>query len=92
MKTEQKIKWWKLSKEECCEDFRREVRADLGHEEEFLIGDSADWETTATTVIRETGRKVLSISSGQRKEDKETWWWNNEVQESVQKKRIAKKK
>ncbi|KAK3523638.1 hypothetical protein QTP70_005838 [Hemibagrus guttatus] len=43
-----------------------------------------DWESTAE-VIRETGRKVL-------KEDKETWWWNEEVQDSVQRKRLAKKK
>lgn len=34
-------------------------------------------------VIRATGRKVLGISSGQTKEDKETWWWNNEVHKSV---------
>ena len=50
VKTELKIKCWKLRKEECCEDFRREVRAFLGHVVEFLD----DWETT-TTVIRETG-------------------------------------
>ncbi|KAK3544230.1 hypothetical protein QTP86_008321 [Hemibagrus guttatus] len=43
-------------------------------------------------VIRETGRKVLGVSSGRRKEDKETWWWNEEVQDSVQRKRLAKKK
>ncbi|KAK3531807.1 hypothetical protein QTP70_029729 [Hemibagrus guttatus] len=50
-----------------------------------------DWEATAE-VIRETGRKVLGVSSGRRKEDKETWWWNEEVQDSVQGKRLAKKK
>ncbi|KAK3571138.1 hypothetical protein QTP86_003097 [Hemibagrus guttatus] len=43
-------------------------------------------------VIRETGRKVLGVSSGRRKEDKETWWWNGEVQDSIQRKRLAKKK
>ncbi|KAK3508061.1 hypothetical protein QTP70_011856 [Hemibagrus guttatus] len=52
---------------------------------------SDDWETTAE-VIRETGRKVLGVSSGKRKEDKETWWWNEEVQDSIQRKRLAKKK
>ena len=87
VKTEQKIKWWKLTKEEWCADFRTEVRAVLGHVEEL----PDDWETTAT-VIRETGRKVLSMSSGQRKEDKETWWWNSEIEESVQRKRLAKKR
>ncbi|KAK3522429.1 hypothetical protein QTP86_010639 [Hemibagrus guttatus] len=50
-----------------------------------------DWETTAE-VIRETGRKVLGVSSGRRKEDKETRWWNEEVQDSIQRKRLAKKK
>ncbi|KAK3566081.1 hypothetical protein QTP86_025534, partial [Hemibagrus guttatus] len=50
-----------------------------------------DWETTAE-VIRKTGRKVLGVSSGRRKEDKETWWWNEEVQDSIQRKRLAKKK
>ncbi|KAK3558630.1 hypothetical protein QTP86_022058 [Hemibagrus guttatus] len=50
-----------------------------------------DWETTAE-VIRETGRKVLSVSSGRRKEDKETCWWNEEVQDSIQRKRLDKKK
>ncbi|KAK3514247.1 hypothetical protein QTP70_011840 [Hemibagrus guttatus] len=48
-----------------------------------------DWETTAE-VIRETGRKVLGVE--RRKEDKETWWWNEEVQDSIQRKRLAKKK
>ncbi|KAK3563688.1 hypothetical protein QTP86_034395 [Hemibagrus guttatus] len=38
------------------------------------------------------GRKVLGVSSGRRKEDKETWWWNEEVQDSIQRKRLAKKK
>ncbi|MCJ8736328.1 hypothetical protein PDJAM_G00258270 [Pangasius djambal] len=50
-----------------------------------------DWETTAE-VIRVTGRKVLGVSSGRRKEDKKTWWWNEEVQDSIQRKRLAKKK
>ncbi|KAK3558530.1 hypothetical protein QTP86_019000, partial [Hemibagrus guttatus] len=42
--------------------------------------------------MKETGRKVLGVSSGRRKEDKETWWWNEEVQDSVQRKRLGKKK
>ena len=46
---------------------------------------------TTANVIRETGRRVLGVSSG-RKVDKGTWWWNEEVQECIQKKRLAKKK
>ncbi|KAK2922282.1 hypothetical protein Q8A73_001767 [Channa argus] len=37
------------------------------------------------------GRRVLGVSSGKRKVDKETWWWNEEVQERIQRKRLAKK-
>ncbi|KAK3531995.1 hypothetical protein QTP86_002262 [Hemibagrus guttatus] len=84
---EKKTKWWKLKKEECCEEFRQKLRQALGGQ--VLLPD--DWETTAE-VIRETGRKVLGVSSGRRKEDKETWWWNEEVQDSVQRKRLSKKK
>ncbi|KAK3533820.1 hypothetical protein QTP70_031295, partial [Hemibagrus guttatus] len=84
---EKKTKWWKLIKEECCEEFRQKLRQALGGQ--VVLPD--DWETTAE-VIRETGRKVLGVSSGRRKEDKETWWWNEEVQDSIQRKRLAKKK
>ncbi|KAK3507843.1 hypothetical protein QTP70_001395 [Hemibagrus guttatus] len=84
---EKKTKWWKLKKEECCEEFREKLRQALGGQ--VVLPD--DWETTAE-MIRETGRKVLGVSSGRRKEDKETWWWNEEVQDSIQRKRLAKKK
>ncbi|KAK3549102.1 hypothetical protein QTP70_031897 [Hemibagrus guttatus] len=84
---EKKTKWWKLKKEECCEEFRQKLRQALAGQ--VVLPD--DWETTAE-VIRETGRKVLDVSSGRRKEDKKTWWWNEEVQDSIQRKRLAKKK
>ncbi|MCJ8729266.1 hypothetical protein PDJAM_G00104150 [Pangasius djambal] len=80
-------RWWKLKKEECCEDFRQKLRQALSGQ--VVLPD--DWETTAE-VIRVTGRKVLGVSSGRRKEDKETWWWNEGVQDSIQRKRLAKKK
>ncbi|KAK3566968.1 hypothetical protein QTP86_007811 [Hemibagrus guttatus] len=82
-----KTKWWKLKKEECCEELRQKLRQALGGQ--VVLPD--DWETTAG-VIRETGKKVLGVSSGRRKEDKETWWWNEEVQDSIQRKMLAKKK
>ena len=86
-KAEPWIKWWKLKKEDCCEEFREEIRRDLGGKEEL----PDDWTNTAN-VVRETARKVLGVSSKQRKEDKETWWWDEEVQESIRKKRLAKKR
>ncbi|KAB5517594.1 hypothetical protein PHYPO_G00168920 [Pangasianodon hypophthalmus] len=84
---EKKIKWWKLKKEECCENFRQKLRQTLGGQ--VVLPD--DRETTAE-VIRVTARKVLGVSSGRRKDDKETWWWNEEVQDSIQRKRLAKMK
>ena len=86
-KREQRIKWWKLKKEECCVEFREEVRQALGGRKHLPVG----WAATAE-VVRETARKVLGMSSGKRKQEKETWWWNEEVQESIQRKRLAKKK
>lgn len=59
---EQKTKWWKLRNESCCEDFRKELRQAHGGREDL----PDDWATTAN-VIRQTGRKVLGVSSRQRK-------------------------
>ncbi|KAK3571184.1 hypothetical protein QTP86_004892 [Hemibagrus guttatus] len=75
---EKKTKWWKLKKEECYEEFRQKLRQALGGQ--IVLPD--DWETTAE-VIRETGRKVLGVSSGRR---------TVLVQDSIQRKRLAKKK
>eukprot|EP00064_Thunnus_orientalis_P026187 superscaffoldBa00015694_g26675 len=88
MKAEPKIKWWNLTKEDCV-GFREELRQVLGGNEELPDG----WEVLGTTaeVARETARKVFGVSPGQRKEDKETWWWDEDVQESIQRKRLAKK-
>ena len=84
---EKRTKWWKLRKEECCKEFRKELKKALGGTKEL----PDDW-VAAATVIRQTGRKVLGVSSGQVKDSKETWWWNEEVQEVIQRKRLAKKK
>ena len=86
-KIERKIKWWKLKREECGAEFREEVRQALGGREELPAG----WAATAD-VMRETAKKVFGMSAGKRKKDKETWWWNEEVQESIQRKKLAKKK
>ncbi|KAI5094883.1 hypothetical protein C0J45_14958 [Silurus meridionalis] len=87
VRTERRIRWWKLKEEECSVRFREEVRQRLGGVKEVLD----DWATTAG-VMREAARKVLGVTSGNRKEDKETWWWNEEVQESIRRKRLAKQK
>ena len=86
-KAEPRINWWKLKKEGCCEEFREEIRGALGGEEEL----PDDWTTTAS-IVSDTARKVLGVTSKQRKEENETLWWDEEVQESTRKKRLAKKR
>ncbi|KAK3552406.1 hypothetical protein QTP86_011634 [Hemibagrus guttatus] len=41
---EKKTKWWKLKKEECCEEFRQKLRQALGGQ--VVLPD--DWETTVS--------------------------------------------
>ena len=86
VKAEPRIKWGKLKKENCCEEFREEIRRALGGKEEL----PDDWTTTAK-VVSDTARQVLEeYHQNKRKEDKETSWWDEEVQESIRKKRLAK--
>ncbi|KAK3538840.1 hypothetical protein QTP86_015967 [Hemibagrus guttatus] len=85
--TKKGINTWDTS--ELCLQLLHLFQLGFVHMAEVVLLD--DWESTAE-VIRETGRKVLGVSSGRRKEDKETWWWNEEVQDSIQRKRLAKKK
>ena len=61
------------------------MRQALGGQE----GPPDDWTMTAN-MIREAGKKILSMSSG-RKGDKETWWWNEEIQDA-KRKRLAKRR
>ncbi|KAF7710092.1 hypothetical protein HF521_008964 [Silurus meridionalis] len=88
VRTERRIRWWKLKEEDCSVRFREEVRHGLGGGEEVLD----DWETTAGVMREAAKKKVLGVTSGNRKQDKETWWWNEEVQESIRGKRLAKQK
>ncbi|KAK3559294.1 hypothetical protein QTP86_010737 [Hemibagrus guttatus] len=62
-KIEKKTKWWKLKKEECCEEFRQKLRQALGGQ--VVLPD--DWETTAE-VIREKGERcwVCHLEGGKK--------------------------
>lgn len=46
-----------------------------------------DDRKSTPVLLREPAHKVFGASSGQRKEDKVTSWWNDEVQESIQRKK-----
>ena len=43
-----------------------------------------------TEDLRQLGDKLLGKTSGNMKQGKETWWWNENVQESIQTKKLAK--
>ncbi|KAK4294257.1 hypothetical protein Pmani_033112 [Petrolisthes manimaculis] len=86
VRAEPRIRWWKLNEDEYSRKFREEVSQVLGDKIE-----EDRWETISE-VVRQKAKKVLGVTSGRRKEDKETWWWNEEVQESISKKKRAKMK
>ncbi|KAI5624580.1 hypothetical protein C0J50_15862 [Silurus asotus] len=87
VRTDRRKRWWKLKEEECSVRFREKVRLGLGGGEEVL-----DNCATTAGVMREAARKVLGVTSGNRKQERETWWWNEEVKESIRRKRLAKQK
>ena len=49
-----------------------------------------DWETV-TEDLKQLGEKLLGKTSGNMKQGKETWWWNEDVRESIQTKKLAKR-
>ena len=59
MKAEPKNRWWELRKEDCCEQFREEVKQALSCCEK----DIHKWATIAD-VVRKTARMILGMSSG----------------------------
>ena len=77
-KVKLKIRWWKLKETSCQEAFRQEVTRILGGKD----GLHDEWD--------KTGEIVLGVTFGKRKEGRETWWWNEEVQESIKEKRQRK--
>lgn len=87
VKMEHKIKWWKLSEDCCRTKFREEMKLAAEKDREIF----RDWSATAH-VMRDIAGKVLGITSGKRKENKDTWWWNEEVQNGIRRKRLAKRK
>ena len=86
VREEPRIRWWKLRERDMDAKFREEVRLALGGREDL----PDDW-VAAAEIVRESARKVLGVKFGQRREDKETWWWNEDVQESIKRKRLTRR-
>ena len=80
------VQWWKLKEKRCQEPFRQEVTRILGGKE----GLPDEWDKTAE-MLRKTNETVLEVIFWKQKGDRETWWWNEEVQESLKKRKRHRK-
>ena len=49
-----------------------------------------EWDKTEK-MLKETAEAMLVVTFGKRKGDRKIWWWNEEVQESIKKKKEANK-
>nr|AWA44767.1 hypothetical protein SO140N16_000001 [Saccharum officinarum] len=82
-----RTKWWKL-RGEAAQTFKERM-LDEGPWEE---GEDADdmWLKMATCVRKVTS-KVFGVSKGGKREAKDTWWWNDEVQRAIREKECFKR-
>lgn len=84
---EPRIRWWKLTDPECRRSFSTELQEMLSSETDIL----GNWPRI-TEKMRDTAKEVLGETKGGQKKDRETWWWKDTVQESIKRKKEAKKK
>ena len=82
-----RTKWWKLAEPDLRDEFTEEARQMI---QQRVSEGTQDWETV-TEDLRQLGEKSLGKTSGNMKQGKETWWWNEDVQESIQTKKLAKR-
>jgi phage terminase small subunit len=78
-----RTKWWKL-KGEVAQAFKERVIKEGPWEEE---GDADNMWMKMATCIRKVASKEFGVSKGSRREAKDTWWWNDEVQKAIKEKK-----
>ncbi|XP_069993536.1 uncharacterized protein [Penaeus vannamei] len=83
----QRTKWWKLADKDTQSQFVAAARDKLQQSERE--GNRSFEEVTE--YLRKLGERLLGRTSGKCKPGKKTWWWNDEVQESLKRKKEAKK-
>jgi hypothetical protein len=78
-----RTRWWKL-KRDVSQVFKNRVIAEGSWNE----GDDADnmWKKMATH-IRKVAIEVFGVTRGNKREPKNTWWWNDEVQKAINEKK-----
>jgi len=78
-----RTKWWKL-KEEASQTFKeRVIKEGPWHEED----DANNMWINMTSCIRKVASEELGVTRGGRRETKNTWWWNENVQKAVKEKK-----
>ncbi|XP_027230979.2 uncharacterized protein [Penaeus vannamei] len=83
----QRTKWWKLADKDTQSQFVVAARDKLQQSERE--GNRSFEEVTED--LRKLGERLLGRTSRKCKPGKETWWWNDEVQESLKRKKEAEK-
>ncbi|XP_071680063.1 uncharacterized protein [Lolium perenne] len=78
-----RTKWWKL-KGEASQAFRERVIKEGPWEEG---GDANMMWTSMATCLRKVAVEEFGVTKGSRREAKDTWWWNAEVQKVIREKK-----
>ncbi|XP_071674312.1 uncharacterized protein [Lolium perenne] len=78
-----RTKWWKL-KGEASQSFRERVIKEGPWEEG---GDANMMWTSMATCLRKVAVEEFGVTKGSRREAKDTWWWNDEVQKVIREKK-----
>jgi hypothetical protein len=83
-----RTRWWKL-KGDVSQVFKNRVIAEGSWNE----GEDADnmWKKM-TTHIRKVAIEVFGVTRGNKREPKDTWWWNDEVQKAINEKKECYKR
>jgi hypothetical protein len=77
------MKWWKL-KEEVVKTFKERVlKVGPWHE----CGDANSIWIKMVTCIRKLASEEFEVTKGGKRETKETWWWNENVQKAIKEKK-----
>ena len=82
-----RTKWWKLAEPNLRDQFTEESKQMI---QQRISEGTHDWET-GTVDLKQLGEELLGKTSVNMKQGKETWWWNDDVQESIQTKKLAKR-
>jgi hypothetical protein len=78
-----RTKWWRL-KGEVAQAFKERVIKEGPWEEE---GDADNIWMKMVTCIRKVALEEFGVSKGSRREAKDKWWWNDEVQKAIKEKK-----